>query len=146
MPFRLLPLLIGALSFPSVSVTGGFQPMPIPPGTKTSPTGTGEQTQEFSLGEGLYELYAASISHDVAAEAIPGRISYIYKTGDGTEIEVMLTSGYIAKYLPLTLSKTVILTGPGFLRSICYHGSSMSHVFNVEYRRYGSVAELGVTR
>lgn len=120
--------------------------MPIPPGTKTSATGTGEQSSTFTLGEGVYELYAASIKHEQSAESIPGRISYIYKTGDGTEIEVILSSGYIAKYLPLVLPKTVFLTGPGYLKSTCYHLTSMYHVFNVEYRRYSSMAELGVVR
>jgi hypothetical protein len=120
--------------------------MPIPPGTKTSSALAGEQTVTFTLGEGVYELYAASIKHSSESIAIPGRISYIYKTGDGTEIEVILSSGYIAQYLPLTLTKTVFLTGPGYLKSICFHLSAMAHVFNVEYRRYTSMAELGVTR
>lgn len=147
MPFQRLLLLIGALSIPDrQQVEGGSLTMPIPPGSKGSATGTGEQTVTFTLGEGIYELYAASIKHDTLAETITGRISYIYKTGDGTEIEVILTSGHIAKYLPLTLTKTVFLTGPGYVKSICFHGSSMAHTFNVEYRRYTSMAELGVVR
>jgi hypothetical protein len=120
--------------------------MPIPPGTKTSTVGAGEQTINFTLGEGVYELYAASIKHEQKAEALAGKISYIYTTGDGSEVEVILASGYIAKYLPLVLPKTVFLTGPGFLRSTVFHLTSISHIFNVEYRRYTSMAELGVVR
>lgn len=147
MPFQRLLLLIGALSIPDrQQIEGGPLSMPIPPGTKTSSALAGEQTVTFTLGEGVYELYAASIKHSSESIAIPGRISYIYKTGDGTEIEVILSSGYIAQYLPLTLTKTVFLTGPGYLKSICFHLSAMAHVFNVEYRRYTSMAELGVTR
>lgn len=119
--------------------------MPIPPGTKTSATGTGEQTTDFSLGEGLYELYAASISHTQVAEAVSGKISYIYTTGDGTEIEVVLTSGYSTKYGPICLDRTVIITGPGKMRSTAFHLTSMAHTFNIEYRRVSHL-EMGVVR
>lgn len=146
MPFQQLLVLIGALSIPSVSVSGGFQPMPIPPGTKTSATGAGEITTNFSLGEGVYDLYASSIRHTQVAESCPGRISYIYTTGDGSEIEVVLASGYITKYTPLVLPHSSILTGPGFLRSTVFHMTSMTHIFNVEYRRFTSTAELGMIR
>jgi len=119
--------------------------MPIPPGTKTSATAAGEVSSNFTLGEGLYNLYAASIRHTQAGEAIEGRISYIYQTGDGTEIEVVLSSGNASRYDPITLNRSVILTGPGFLRSTCFHLTSMAHIFNIEYRRVSEI-ELGVTR
>lgn len=144
MPFRRLLLLIGALYTPSVEI-GGIVPMPIPPGTKTSTTGTGEITSNFSLGEGLYDLYAASIRHTQPGETVQGRISYIYSSGDGTEIEVVLASGYITKYIPLVLAHSSILTGPGFLRSTVFHLTSMAHIFNIEYRRVAA-AELGMIK
>lgn len=147
MPFQRLLLLIGALSIPDrQQVEGGPLSMPIPPGSKVSATGAGEKTVNITLGEGIYELYAASVWHGDAGQAMPARISYIYTTGDGTEIEVILTSGYVGVYNPLVLNKTVFLQGPGFLRSVAYHMVSTSHRFNVEYRRYSSMAELGVVR
>lgn len=143
MRLLLLPLLIGVLSTPKAETEKGeTNVMPVPPGTKTSPTATGEQTVDITLGEGLYQLYAASIRH-THADGISGRISYIYTEGDGTEIEVTLASGVISKYLPLVLGHTVNLTGPGFFRSTCYHISSMSHIFNVEYRRLSKTELIG---
>ena len=107
---------------------------PVPPGSKTSSAGTGATNTEFTLGHGVYELYAASVKH-TNGYAIMARIAYIYETGDGSEIEVNLVSGLASQYVPLCLSRTVLLVGPGKLRSIGLHPVSMAHTFNAEYRK-----------
>ena len=107
-------------------------PAPPPPGSKTSSTGTGEQTTEFTLGHGMFKILAASIV-TTNAYAESGNIAYVYKTGMGTEIVVYLASGWASKYLPIILDRDVIVQGPGIIRATLFHLASTSHTFNAEY-------------
>lgn len=118
---------------------------PPPPGTKTSSSGTGEQTSEFTLGHGMYQLWAASVKSSLSY-AMAARIAYIYKTGDGTEVEVNLVSGMCTAAIPLCLPNSVILQGPGKLRSVCQHLETTTHTFNAEYRKIDPTQLVGVVR
>lgn len=116
-------------------------PAPPPPGSHSSGTGAGEQTAEFTLGHGMFRLLAASISTS-NGYAENASINYIYKTGDGTEVTVVLVSGLVKQYLPLILDRDVFLQGPGIIRSKVYHEVSSSHTFNTEYFKLGIEAEM----
>lgn len=105
------------------------------PGGKTSANTTGSVNVEITLGEGIYQLYAASVSHSTLRTAIAASIEHVYKTGDGSTIVTYLASGYVTRTIPLTLDHTVIVQGPGFIRSTCFHPTTMEHVLAIGYRR-----------
>ena len=120
-------------------------PAPPPPATKSSASGSGEQTVEFTLGLGMYRLWAASISTTHGYQEAAS-INYIYKTGDGSEITIPLTSGHVRQYIPLCLSRPVILQGRGIIRAKCTLATTGTFDFNVEYAQMDETELIGVTR
>ena len=113
----------------------------IPPegGDKTSSSGAGEQTADFTLADGVYLLHAASIDTDnKMAEACS--INYVYLTGDGSERELCLASGYVANNSPFCLPKAFLILGRGYIRAKVYMLDSDTFNFKAEWTKITGIS------
>ncbi|GAH92597.1 unnamed protein product [marine sediment metagenome] len=101
---------------------------------KKSPVGAGETNTIIPIGVGKWEILAASIQPDVDVST-SCRLVYGVKVGGATK-HVHLVSGIATSKLPLCLSATREVEGPGGIVATAIHGGATDfHTLYAAIRR-----------
>lgn len=104
-----------------------------PPREEDSPAGAGWQEVSYKVGEGVFNLFIASIENEVNYNQ-PAKISFVYIHGDGEESELVFHAGKVIASKPLTLPQPRKFEGPGYIRgSVLNAEATNTFTFRVNY-------------
>ncbi len=102
---------------------------------KTSPAVAGSSTVSIPIGDGLFEVLASVIAGLTTDRMQPGRIYFQKTLPDDTTLIQDLVSGEFTPLLPLSMSDSKHIQGPGRIYATVFHLDVTSHTLTIGYRR-----------